>query len=336
MLEWVILVLVISLLLYVLLAGADFGAGILELFSPKEKFDEMKATTYNAIGPVWEANHVWLIIIIVILFNGFPAAFKVISIYLHIPLLLMLLGIIIRGTAFVFRHYDAVKGKSQKVYSRMFAWSSLITPFFLGMVAGAVVLGRMPVGVEDFYQAFIDPWFNLFTIAVGIFTTALFAFLAATFLIPEITEPDTKELFRKNALMSNILVVVTGGAVFVAGIVDDIDFTRLFFSHPLSLACVLLATISLLVLAVTLRKKWDQLSRLLAGLQGSLIVIGWLALQYPNLIIFADGTGMTLQEAAAPELVISILGTMLAIGVVLILPALAYLIWVFKYRKGLR
>ncbi|MEQ8684943.1 MAG: cytochrome d ubiquinol oxidase subunit II [Imperialibacter sp.] len=336
MFEWVVLVLVISLLLYVLLGGADFGAGILELFSPKEKFDELKATTYQAIGPVWEANHVWLIIIIVILFNGFPSAFKVISIYLHIPLLLMLVGIIVRGTAFVFRHYDAVQGSSQKVYSRMFAWSSLITPFFLGVIAGAIVLGRLPVEVDNFHQAFVAPWLNWFTVAVGIFTSSLFAFLAATFLIPEIEDRSTKELFRKNALLTNILVVVTGGLVFVAGLVEKIDFPRLFFSHPFGLVSVILATVGLLVLAVTLRKKWDQLSRLLAGLQGSLIVLGWLALQYPNLIVFIDGTVITLEAAAAPEVVISILGTMLAVGVVLILPALAYLIWVFKYRKGLR
>lgn len=336
MLEWVVLVLVVALLLYVLLGGADFGAGILELFSPKEKFDELKSTTYHAIGPVWEANHVWLIIVIVILFNGFPAAFKVISTYLHIPLLLMLVGIIVRGTAFVFRHYDAVQGKSQKHYSRLFAWSSLITPMFLGIVAGSVLLGRLPSSIESFSQAFISPWLNWFSVAVGLFTTSLFAFLAATFLIPEIDDSDTKEQFRKNALFANGVLVVTGALVFVAGMADGVDFTLLFFSHPFSLLCVILATVTLIVLAVTLRKKRDQLSRLLAGLQGSLVVLGWLALQYPHLIVFENGTAISIEEAAAPPVVIAVLGTMLAIGVVLILPALGYLIWVFKYRKGLR
>ncbi len=336
MLEWVVFVLVVSLLLYALLGGADFGAGILELFSPKEKFDELKTTTYQAIGPVWEANHVWLIIVVVILFNGFPAAFKVISIYLHIPLLLMLVGIIVRGTAFVFRHYDAVQGRSQKVYSRAFAWSSLITPFFLGIIAGSVVLGRFPTGTENFYLAFIAPWWNWFTVAVGVFTTSLFAFLAATFLIPEIDDPETKELFRKNALIANILVVLTGGLVFGAGLIEKIDFTRLFFSHPFGLVGVIAATVCLVVLAYTLRRKWDQLSRMLAGAQGALIVLGWLALQYPYLIVFENGNSISIEESAAPEAVIFVLGTMLAVGVVLILPALVYLIWVFKYRKGLR
>lgn len=340
MLEWVVVVLVVALLLYVLLGGADFGAGILELFSPKEKFDELKSTTYQAIGPVWEANHVWLIIVIVILFNGFPSAFRMISTYLHIPLLLVLTGIIIRGTTFVFRHYDAVHGKSQKYYSRFFAWSSLATPLFLGITAGAVLLGRlpdpaMPSSGVDFVSAYVKPWFNWFSLSVGIFTATLFSFLAASFLIPEVDQEQTREQFRRNALVTNWLVVVAGGLVFVGGLVDGADFILLFISHPLSIACVTLATTTLIVLGVTIRRKSDQLSRILAAIQVALIVLGWLAMQFPY-VVRHEGGGISLVEAAAPQSVLVVLGTALAGGVVLILPALAYLIWVFKYRKGLR
>ncbi len=336
MLEWVMIVLVVSLLLYVLLGGADFGAGMLELFYPKESYDDLKKATYRAIGPVWEANHVWLIIVIVILFNGFPPAFRVISTYLHIPLMLMLLGIIARGSAFVFRHYDVIKGASEKYYSRIFAWSSLITPFILGVTAGAVMFGRINPEPANFYEGYVSPWWNWFSVAIGLFTVCLFSFLAAAFVIPEMNERKWKDHFRKQALKANFFVVGAGGVVFLAGLAEGFNFTQVFFTHPVSIACFLLATAGVGVLVYTLSKELDQLSRILAGFQVSMIVLGWLALQYPYILTFSSGEGLTLYDAAAPGKVIAILGIALAAGVVLILPALAYLIWVFKYRKGLQ
>src|SRR6476469_5274693 len=113
----VITFLFLSILLYVLLGGADFGAGIVELFTSRKNKGKTRRTLYHAIGPIWEANHMWLIIAIVILFVGFPVIYATMSVYLHIPLAIMLLGIIARGTAFAFRHYDAVVDNMQKVYN---------------------------------------------------------------------------------------------------------------------------------------------------------------------------------------------------------------------------
>ncbi|GGF27609.1 cytochrome d ubiquinol oxidase subunit II [Hymenobacter cavernae] len=131
----VITYLCLSILLYLLLGGADFGAGIMELFTSGKNRRAARHTMSHAIGPIWEANHMWLIIAVVILFVGFPRIYSVMSVSLHIPLLVMLLGIIARGTAFVFRHYDAVKDQMQMVYNRVFVLSSAITPFFLGVIA---------------------------------------------------------------------------------------------------------------------------------------------------------------------------------------------------------
>src|SRR5687768_13901431 len=103
----------LSILLYLVLGGADFGAGIIELFTSAKNRSKTRNTLYHAIGPIWEANHMWLIIAIVILFVGFPVIYSEMSTYLHIPLVIMLIGIIARGTAFVFRHYDAVKDEMQ-------------------------------------------------------------------------------------------------------------------------------------------------------------------------------------------------------------------------------
>ena len=120
----------LSICLYIIFGGADFGAGIVELFTRKSNRTKTKNLMYESIAPVWEANHMWLIIAIVILFVGFPEIYTTLSIYLHIPLVLMLLGIIARGTAFTFRHYDAVKDDWQGVYTQIFYYSSLLTPFF--------------------------------------------------------------------------------------------------------------------------------------------------------------------------------------------------------------
>src|ERR1700734_1051124 len=114
-----------SILLYLLLGGADFGAGILELFTSEKNRSITRRTMYKAIGPIWEANHMWLIIAIVILFVGFPLIYSNICTYLHIPLLIMLMGVTARGTAFSFRNYDAVKDdKMQDVYNYIFVYSS--------------------------------------------------------------------------------------------------------------------------------------------------------------------------------------------------------------------
>lgn len=130
MLYVVIIFLWTSILLYLLLGGADYGAGIIELFTSKANKIQTRKTLYEAIGPIWEANHMWLIIAIVILFVGFPVIYSTMSVYLHIPLTIMLLGIIARGTAFTFRHYDAVQDEMQEIYNPIFAYSSFVTPFF--------------------------------------------------------------------------------------------------------------------------------------------------------------------------------------------------------------
>src|SRR3954469_7219448 len=117
MLTVVILFLCLAILLYFLLGGADFGAGIIELFTSEKNRQRTRKTSYQAIGPVWEANHMWLIIAVVIMFVGFPVVYSSMCTYLHIPLLIMLMGITARGTAFSFRNYDAVKGaRTQKTY----------------------------------------------------------------------------------------------------------------------------------------------------------------------------------------------------------------------------
>src|SRR6195952_5708790 len=155
MLYVVMLYLWTAILLYLLMGGADFGAGIIELFTGPKNKSKTRKTMYQAIGPIWEANHMWLIIAIVILFVGFPLIYTTMSVHLHIPLAIMLLGIIARGTAFAFRHYDAVIDDMQKLYNKIFVYSSFITPLFLGIIAGSAVSGAIDLKAHNFWDAYI-------------------------------------------------------------------------------------------------------------------------------------------------------------------------------------
>src|SRR5215213_9645816 len=139
MLTLIIIILGASFLLYTILGGADFGAGIIETFAGKRE----EITISKAIAPVWEANHVWLILAVVILFTAFPAVYSSLSTSLHIPLMIVLLGIICRGSAFTFRHYDIHEGVVHKYYTALFVISSFVTPMFLGITLGAMILGRI-------------------------------------------------------------------------------------------------------------------------------------------------------------------------------------------------
>ncbi|RZM23159.1 MAG: cytochrome d ubiquinol oxidase subunit II, partial [Pedobacter sp.] len=199
-----------SILLYILLGGADFGAGIIEMFTSRKNKSRTRETMYHAIGPIWEANHMWLIIAIVILFVGFPVIYTTMSVYLHIPLAIMLLGIIARGTAFAFRHYDAVIDDMQKVYNKIFVYSSFVTPLFLGIIAGSAVSGKIDTDANNFADAYIFSWLNLFSISTGLFTVAICGYLAAVYIIGETTQPDDKRRFTVKAFTTTIAAFLAG------------------------------------------------------------------------------------------------------------------------------
>ena len=227
MLTVVILFLFFAIVLYFLLGGADFGAGIIELFTSDRNKSRTRKTMYQAIGPIWEANHMWLIIAVVILFVGFPVIYSQMCIYLHIPILIMLMGIIARGTAFSFRNYDAIKDeKTQALYNHIFVYSSVVTPLFLGITAGSAISGQIDFNAHDFLSAYIFSWFNWFSVAVGLFTVALCGFLAAIYLIGEAGNPLDVERFIKKAKALNIAAFVCGGLVFIAAEVQKIHLAK--------------------------------------------------------------------------------------------------------------
>ncbi len=192
-------IMIVSLVFYALLGGADYGGGVWDLFAFGKRAKQQRELISDAIGPVWEANHVWLILVIVILFTAFPLAFSVISTALHVPLTLLLIGIVLRGTAFTFRTYDVQRDDVQRRWSLVFSIASIFTPVLLGVTLGAIASGTIRVENGVVTTGFFNSWLAPFPFAVGFFALALFAFLAAVYLTSETNDKNLQVDFRRRA-----------------------------------------------------------------------------------------------------------------------------------------
>lgn len=325
-----LIILVICLLLYVVLGGADFGGGILELLTR----GKASGIISKAIAPIWEANHVWLILVVVILFVGFPSVYSTILTTLHIPVLLVLLGIILRGSAFTFRHYDIEETTPRRIYSIIFQYSSLFTTFFLGVTLGAVILGEISVNYQEgFYEIYIHPWLNWFSMSMGLFLVLLFAFLAGIFTVSELKEEKYIRYFSRLAKRLIIALVVVGGFVFIAAEINGHPLFYEFYHSPFSMVSIMLATLALPLLWINLNKNNRNILRIVAGFQTTMIVTGWFAIQFPVLVKIKEGNDITFHSAGAPQQTQLYLLVALIVGVLIIFPSMAYLYKIFKFDK---
>ncbi len=335
MLYVVLFFLAFSLLLYILLAGADFGAGIIELFSSKQNRTVTKKTVYRVIGPVWEANHIWIIIVVVILWVGFPNFYNIIVVYLHIPLTLILLGITLRGVAFVFRHYDAYKDKTQLLYDWMFRVSSLVTPIFLGITFSGLISGDIIItdNLEstNFYEAYINPWLNVFSLSIGCFFTGICAFLASIMLIGE-ADTNERKVYVKKARIATITVITLGFIVLCIGYFEERVFISNFIKNPYSLTLIGFSALIIFPLLRSIKNQSRIKTRTLAGIQVVLILLAACVSLFPDLIITSNGSISILNTVATKE-VIKTLGIALIIGGAIILPGLFHLLKSFKMIK---
>src|SRR5687768_5037492 len=160
--------LALSLNAYVLLGGADFGGGVWDMLATGPRRARQREVIAHAIGPIWEANHVWLILAVVLAFTCFSPVFARVMTVLHIPVSLMLVGIVLRGSAFTFRTYDDEHDAVQRRWGRIFASASVVTPILLGICIGAVASGRVGGPLEgSFVERFVDPWLSPFAVGVG-------------------------------------------------------------------------------------------------------------------------------------------------------------------------
>jgi len=318
-------VILASLVLYALLGGADFGGGIWDLLASGPRRREQRELVEHAIGPIWEANHVWLILVVVVLFTGFPAAFAAISIALFVPLVLLLLGIVLRGAAFTFRTYDVREDRVQARWGLVFSGSSVLAPVVLGVVVGALSSGRLRVaadGAEPF------AWVAPFPLSVGLFAAALFAYLAATYLAVE-AQGLLREDFRHRAVASGVAVflcaALSGALSWREAPLVFEGLTRRPWSVPFHVATGAAAVAALGLLAT----RRVRAARAAAAVQVALVVLGWGASQYPYVLV----PDLTLASASGPRATQVALLWALGGGALLLFPSLYVLFRVFKGER---
>jgi cytochrome d ubiquinol oxidase subunit II len=256
------------------------------------------------------------------------------SIHLHIPLIIMLLGIIARGTAFTFRHYDAVVDDMQHVYNKIFVYSSFITPLFLGIIGGSAVSGQIDTEADSFLSAYIFSWLNWFSVSVGFFTVAICGFLAAVYTIGETDTELDKQRFMRKARFMNIAAFICGAIVFIAAYFEGIPLMNWVFGNAVGITAITLATLSLIVFWYLLYKGKTRILRILAGFQVSMILLTTTYRHFPNIVILKNGGYLSLLENSGHEKTIEALGWALLIGSVFILPALGYLIYSFQKKAA--
>src|SRR4051812_130707 len=312
-------ILVIGLTMYAVFGGADFGAGFWSLLARGERDRRPRELIDWAIGPVWEANHVWLIFVLVYLWTGFSAAFEAIFSTLFIPLSLAALGIVLRGSGFAFQH-TARRAGGRALATLAFGLASVLTPFFLGTVVGAIAGGRVPTG-----NAAGDPvtsWVNTLSLVTGTLFIATGAYLAAVFLVSDARRagaPDLERYFVRRALVA----AFAPGALAAAGLVALHADAPVVFDGLKGdgLPLVILSAACGIAVLVLLYRGARRGTRVLAAGAVAAVVWGWGVAQHPYLL----PPTLTIDDAAAPSATLTGLLIVFGVAVVVVLPALGLL-----------
>ncbi len=323
--EIVLVMMWLGLTAYALLGGADFGGGFWDLIAGGAKRGApQRALIEHSIGPVWEANHVWLIFVLVVLWTCFPPVFSALASTLYIPLTAAAFGIILRGAGFAFR--KAVEGiPLKRIFGATFALSSVITPFFFGTIAGAVASGRVPPGNAAGDP--IDSWVNPTSVLGGTLAVLTCAYLAAVYLTADATRAGKTDLgnaFRTRAIVIAIVtgVIALGGIFVLRADAPDLYEGLTGRAAPLIVASAVGGVASVVLV-------WRRVyvpARLAAGLAVASVVWGWGVAQYPEML----ARGITVADAAAAEPTIRATVVSLAIGTVLFVPGLVWLLVLFQ------
>ncbi len=312
---------------YAVLGGADFGSGFFDATAGGTvRGAEVRTLIDHSIGPVWEANHVWLIYVLVMWWTGFPETFAAAMSTLAIPLLLALLGIVLRGAGFAFRKYAATLRQAQ-LSGVIFAGSSLITPFFLGAAAGAIASGRVPAsGQGDLFASWLTPT----SLLGGLIAVGTCAFLAGSFLTSEATrsgnDPLAEQLRRKTLLVGGVMGVVVLGTLLPLR-----SDAPTLFDGLVSRAAVLIV-LSAVAGTATLVLLWRRRpgpARLTASAAVASVVLGWGVGQYPWLLV----DEVRIADAAGAPATMSALLVAVGLAAVLVMPALGYLFWLTQSER---
>ena len=309
----------VGLTAYAVFGGADFGAAFWQIGARGQHGGALREHAYRSMGPVWEANHVWLIFVLVVCWTTYPGAFASIFSTLSVPLFIAAVGIILRGTAYAI-HVGTAREIERRTVAVLFSASSLLTPFALGTAVGGIASGRVPVG----YGAG-DPltsWLNPTSMVIGALAVATGAYLAAVYLAADAARAGLSDIaaaFRARALGAGVVTgaIALGGLVVVAYDADRLSDG--LFRWPASAAIAASAAAGLATLELVRRSRFEA-ARVGASAAVAAVVAGWALVQRPDLL-----PGLTIDEAAAgrPTLIATIIGV--AVGAVILVPSLALL-----------
>ncbi len=326
----IISVLWFALIAYAVFGGADFGAGIWEIFVSGPTAKEQHALIDDALGPVWEVNHVWLVFLVVGLFSGFPGAFATLVAVLFFPLTIALLGTVLRGSAFIFRTHGLRKTSS--IWNRVFSFSSVITPFFLGAAAATVASGKIQDLGSKTQANLGSLWFTPFTVTIGVLSLALCATIAAIFLTVEATnqnKPDLVAMFRRRGLIAGATTAVLGAVALLEAISAAPILWQGMLNHAIPLV---IATMIIGVGAATaLYFAYYRIARALIVAEAAFMLGSWGVSQIPYII----PPKLTVDAAASTSSTQLLLLIGVIIGMAIILPSIWLLFYIFKYKGGI-
>jgi cytochrome d ubiquinol oxidase subunit II len=321
-------ILIVVIAAYALFGGADFGGGVWDLVAGNpERGEEPRELIDESIAPVWEANHVWLIFILVLTWAGFPPAFGAVMTALFVPLSLSLLGIVLRGAGFAYRH-TAERLRMRQLTGATFAAASLITPFFMGTVVGAIVTGQVPANPTGNVLA---AWTSPTAILTGFLFVAACAYISAVFLVLEARQRGHPDLTRYFSLRAIAAGVVTGA--LAGGTFAELSTSAPYVYHRLTGIALWLVAISIAAGIAVLAMLWLRWYHVLflratAAIAVVTVVFGWGLAQYPYLL----PTSLTLAAGSAPTATLVALFVVTGLAVLLVVPGFAILYFLQQRR----
>jgi len=322
----------LALIIYTVTGGADFGGGMLELFAFGESGQRQSALIDESMDPVWESNHVWLIFLLVVFFTAFPPAFAAINVVLFIPLLLAVIGIVLRGSAFAFKmHGIILRSRNARILSRIFSVASAMTPFFLALTAAAIASGV--IVIQNQSQVVTNTgsdWFTPFTVTIGAMALMLCVTIAAIYMTVEATDRgDTElaEVFRRRGLIAGALTAALGllGLILAPS-------EAAFLWHGMLDKAIPVVIVTMLVGVAAATALWFRRygwARVLIVAEAAFLLLSWGVSQYPYII----PPDVTAASASSPQETQVFLLVGIIIALIIVVPSLWFLFYVFKLKK---
>ncbi len=321
-------VLLIGLIAYAMFGGADFGGGVWTALASGPRARDQREAIFRAMGPVWETNHVWLILIIVTLFTAFPAAYGDLFTALLVPLVIALVGIVFRGAAFAFRHYGQEASVRLPATSEVFSIASIITPLTMGMALGAIAGGHISIEDGIVTSGLYGPWLHPFAVVCGLIAVAICGFLTACYMTTR-SAGALQEDFRNRGLAASLVLGATTTLALPIAYWDAAVFWDRIL-RPMPLAVMSLAVVAGVCSLVVLWRRVYVLAPPVAAATVALVIAAWGAVQYPYLILPGD----KIADVAAGHETLRAFLLALPIGALVLVPSLVLLYVTFSEKTG--